>query len=504
MKRLLRHFFPKKPTFQVDHPSPLSRDEHDLSYIHALPPEVLQEIFYEETSRFTSYQIVNYYRSLFSIRSVCKYWKEVVDTTPRLWTGITSSLNQNILAMALQKSSTHPLYVEHAGYPDGNDAKLKLFLAPSAERWDRLGYRWTYDSNPRHEVLSLPLRSLRYLKINGTYGASHNFPLDAPVLDSLAIHSFSLDWTSLSGLRFLRIVETPGPSTAELLSILKASPQLQYLMLRETRPVYPNPDFLPSVVYLPQLKDLSMISLPILPLSYILDQIEAPGLQRLVCKEDGSYTGDLALAIRSAGRHIGACIPPQEEIPVELWVCFQREMFRFAIGGRVVDYWGTGWNPFTEGRRLAHFAAFVERIDHNLCQEVQVLALEGEPYHEGAKLLHILHRRFPQIEELLVKDVGDAGFDSGEICEQLSSPGLSEGAGEWLFPNLTSLGFDASVELAYERILSLIEIRKGEEQTKTITQLNVTGGTINPKMEQTLRNSVEVLDITGVRIVEED
>ncbi|KAG8913543.1 hypothetical protein FRC00_002172 [Tulasnella sp. 408] len=467
--------FPKKLTFKVDHPTLSPSDEHDLSYIHALPPEVLQEIFYQEPSSFISYQIVDYYRTLFSIRSVCKYWKEVIDTTPRLWTGITSFLNQNILAMALRNSGAQPLYVHYAGYPDGNDAKLKLFLAPSAERWDRLGYRWTYDSNPQHEVLSLPLRSLRYLKINGTYGASHKFPLDAPLLETLAIRSFSLDWATLSGLRFLRIVETPGPSTAELLSLLEASPQLEYLMLRETRSVDSNPDFLPSPVHLPQLKDLSIISLPIHPLSYILDQIEAPSLQWLVCKEDGSSSGDLTLAIRSAGRHIGTFSPDQEETAVELWVCFQREMFRFAIGGRVVDYWGTGWNPFTGGRRLAHLAAFGERIDNNLCQEVQVLTLEGEPYDESAECLHILHQRFPQIQELVVKDTGEAGFDSGEICEQLSSPALSEGAGGWLFPNLTRVRFDGSVELAYERIILLLDMRRAEEQTKTITQLKVTG-----------------------------
>ncbi|KAG9021265.1 hypothetical protein FS837_007401, partial [Tulasnella sp. UAMH 9824] len=375
---------------------------------------------------------------------------------------------------------------------------------PSAERWDRLEYSPKSRSHRQHEVLSRPLRSLRYLKIKGIYGSSHNFPLDAPVLESLVIRAFSLDWTTLSGLRYLRIEKTRGPSTAELLSILKASPQLEYLMLRETRPGYSNPDFLPSPVHLPRLKDISLTSLPIDPISYILNRIDAPSLHRLVCRSDGTYIQDRTLAIRSAGRHIGSFSPSQDKIAIELSVGFGREMFRLAIGGRVVVYWGTGWIRSSEERWLAHFAAFGERIDHNLCQEVQVLVLEGEAegYRdiETAKCLPILHRRFPRIQELVVKATGKKGADA--ICKRLSSLPLYGEPKEWIFPNLTRIRFDGSVELAYERILLLIDARRAEEQTKTITQLKVTGGTINPTMAQRLRNSVEVLDLTGVRIVE--
>lgn len=495
--------FPKTSTFKVDHPPPPPSDEHDLSDIHALPPELLQEIFYEATSSFIYYQTFNYYRSLFSIRGVCKHWKEVIDTTPRLWAVITSYLNQNILAMALRNSSIQPLYVRYTNYPDSHRAKLKIFLAPSAERWDRLDYSWTYGSSV-HEVLSLPLRSLRYLKLNGIYGAFYNFPLDAPLLDSLVIHSFSLDWTTLSGLRLLRIVQTPGPSTTEILIILKASPQLEHLMLQEPRLLdYApgNPDFLPNPVLLPRLKDLSLICFPIHPLSYILDQVEAPSLKRLVCMEDRYYIEDYTLAIRSAGRHIGAFNPSQDEIAVELSVWFEHEMIRFAIGGRAVEYWDREDDPSLAPQRLDRFEAFGEGIDHNLCQEVQTLVLGGRRCGHAAKFLHSLHRRFPQIEELVVKATGK-GADGGAICERLSSLRLFEGAGEWLFPNLTRIQFDSSGQLAFERILSLIEVRRAEEQPKTITQLKATGGKINPKVAQTLRDSVEVLDLTGVMIVE--
>ncbi|KAG8913544.1 hypothetical protein FRC00_002173 [Tulasnella sp. 408] len=383
--------------------------------------------------------------------------------------------------MALRNSSMQPLYVQHVNHPGANNAKLKSFLAPSAERWDQLEYRLSYRSNPQHKVLSLSLRSLRHLKLNGVYRTSYNFPLDAPVLDSLVIISFSLDWTTLSGLRFLRIEETPGPSATEFLIILKASPQLEYLMLHWQEPrlvdsAPGNPDFLPN-------------------------PIEAPSLQKLVCMDNGNYMENNTLAVRSAGRHIGACNPSQDEIAVELAVWYEREMFSFTIGGRVVEYRDTGYNPSMQRRRLIRLAAFGEWIDHNLCQGVHTLVLQGGRCGDAFKCLYILHQRFPQIEESVVKATG-LGADGSAICKRLSSLPRSEGAGEWLFPNLTRIRFDSSGELAFERILSLLEVRRAEEQTKTIMQLTATGGTINLKMAQTLRDSVEVLDLTGVMIIE--
>lgn len=465
-----------------------------------LPPEILETIVYEAIIG------LKYYQELFSIRSVCKYWKEVIDTTPRLWTIITSALDQNMLAMALRNSSTHPLYVQHTSRSAANFKVFVDLAARSAERWRELECRLTCPSD-YEQLLSLPLRKLQSLKIVGATGTSYKRPLDTPELTTLNVWSFPINWTTLSGLHSLTIGNTPGPSMGKLFNILKASPQLESLVLWKTCPVYTtgNPDPSASPVLLSRLNAISFHELAVQSLSYIIDLIEAPNLQTSrVTMRDPFGAEDCTQGMRSVGRHIGAYRPLKDGIPIEVSVDVSDRRFRFAIGGFVVEYWGTRW---TEGsdlpERLAHLTAVMERMDPKRCEEVQVLALEGGGDGEIAKCLPVLHRRFPQIEELVVKDIVKGGADSCAICGQLSWLSQSEGAGERLFPNLTRLRFDPSVELVYDRILPLLEVRKAEEQTKTIMELKATGGTIHSKMEQALRDSVQVLELTGVEIVEE-
>ncbi|KAG8972611.1 hypothetical protein FRC05_009721 [Tulasnella sp. 425] len=72
--------------------------------IHRLPPELLQIIIGEAYNQ-------ELYRDLFKIRSVCKYWMEIVDSMHELWTRVSLKHNADLLSMILEKSSTQPLFV---------------------------------------------------------------------------------------------------------------------------------------------------------------------------------------------------------------------------------------------------------------------------------------------------------------------------------------------------------------------------------------------------------
>lgn len=429
----------------------------------------------------------------------------VIDATPSFWATITSAVDQNLLTMAIRNSGTQPLYVQHNSKSRVNFKAFMNIVAQSAERWRQLECRST-DCSEYEQLLSLPLRKLHSLKVIGAIRTSYKHPLNAPQLTALEVWRFPLNWTTLSGLHSLTIGKTPGPSTGELLHILKESPHLEYLILSETRPLYttrsPEPSMSP--ILLSRLNTMSLAGLPVQSLSYILDTIEAPNLQifRVTLWNDLD-AADRTHAMRSVGRHIGAHRPFQDGMAIEASVHVSHRRFIFAIGGLEVQYWGPGW---TEGNdfpgKLSHLIAIMERMDPTRCQEVKILALQGGGDGEIAKYIPALHRSLPQIEELVVKDITQKGADSRAICGQLSWMSQSEGAGEWLFPNLTRVQFDPAVELVYDRILPLLDVRRAEEQTKTITELKATGGRISLKIAQALRDSVQLCELTGVEIVE--
>ncbi|KAG8917364.1 hypothetical protein FRC01_002503, partial [Tulasnella sp. 417] len=488
--------FPKRPTikFGVDRPPP--HNEPDPSVIHKFPPELLQTIFCEAIDSS------EYYSSLFSIRSVCKYWKEVIDGTPTLWTVITSTLNRNLVAMALRNSGTQPLSVKYSSGSGENFKKFISLVATSAPRWRQLECN-SKDRSEHEQMLSLSLLQLRSLNIVGAIGISYEQPLDAPELTTLSVWTVGLNWATLSGLHSLIIGNTAGPSMEELLKILKASLQLESLFLSATSSWftagYSDPSATP--VILSRLNTMSCHKFEVQPLSYILDLIEAPNLQASnFTFSSASGMGDHTLDLRSVGRLIGAYRPVQDGTRIQVSVQLAFIRFRFAIGELGVEYIRTWW---TEGNaletKLAHLGVLTEQMDPRLRQVVNVLAVEGDETGEIAKYLPMLHRRFPQIEELAVKEVGTEATDSRMICGQLSRPSLFGEAREWLFPNLTRLRFNHPMNVPYDCILPLIDVRRAEE-TRTITELRLTGGTISPKMANALQDSVQVFELTRVRI----
>ncbi|KAG8919696.1 hypothetical protein FRC00_011010, partial [Tulasnella sp. 408] len=95
--------------------------------INTLPPEVLHVVFLPVTG-----SVQPYYKPLLSFRRVCRYWKEVIDSTPELWTRISSLFHPKLQAMIVQNSKNQHLDVE---YEDGDnwntdpekEAKLAAF-----------------------------------------------------------------------------------------------------------------------------------------------------------------------------------------------------------------------------------------------------------------------------------------------------------------------------------------------------------------------------------------
>ncbi|KAG9022945.1 hypothetical protein FS837_006076, partial [Tulasnella sp. UAMH 9824] len=88
------------------------RRHNDNLPIHRLPPELLCGVF-------KYFRKKTAYRGLFAVRSVCKYWQEIIDSSPELWTFVSLTHNDNLLDMILQKSKNSLLSIE---YDDGSNS----------------------------------------------------------------------------------------------------------------------------------------------------------------------------------------------------------------------------------------------------------------------------------------------------------------------------------------------------------------------------------------------
>ncbi|KIO22549.1 hypothetical protein M407DRAFT_216280 [Tulasnella calospora MUT 4182] len=105
-----------------------SNSAHNVSIpVHSLPAELLLYIF-ELCMQY--HRTKGYYRSLGELSKVCIRWYKLVQSSPALWTAITSSEPKSVIALALEKSSNLPLDVVYRDEEEmTNWSDLSSFVA---------------------------------------------------------------------------------------------------------------------------------------------------------------------------------------------------------------------------------------------------------------------------------------------------------------------------------------------------------------------------------------
>ncbi|KAG8946835.1 hypothetical protein FRC04_011382 [Tulasnella sp. 424] len=469
--------------------APVSHGKHDPISFRRLPPEILTLVLLEAAP--SKWYSRLYYSALFDIREVCKQWMEIVDATPSLWTSIWLEFKLDLVSMILVKSKTQPLSIWYddqtfAGYKQLPEDHISAFLglvAPSSRRWEFLDYRASCYA-PHGRLLGLPFDLLRQLNILLSANIKYPSKINAPRLVSLDVHRCSLNWHSVAGLRSLEIDQnTEGPDLSELITVLRASPNLEELKVERNWPMTATID--PESVHplppisLPNLHTMRFSKLPVVPLSILLDQIEAPNLLHFSHSMTyKSSSDDFPRIFGAAGRHIGGDTQFRKDGNLfQLTITASAETLGIKVGDREITLRRFRWSA-SDGyqEKVASLSAALARFHPRLCSAIRVVSLKGAPTNqEVAAYLRLLHQYCPELRELVVTGLEGNDTYVESIVETLSGEQDFNDQKQELFPRLSGLRLRAFSKGPMLCSSSILELVQGRAESKLVTPMKVLG-----------------------------
>ncbi|KAG8960653.1 hypothetical protein FRC00_014459 [Tulasnella sp. 408] len=469
--------------------------------IHSLPPEVLHLVFL---------QFAGYYRHLLRFRLVCKYWAEVINSTPELWILISSQFHPELQAMIIQNSRDHFLQVDYdetwwEGDPENKDrlAAFARLIEPSASRWQTLAYCRMGGSESGTWPLSLPLHNLERIEINGSTWNAQRPTLDAPKLSQVDIRLPSVNLRALCGLQSLSLKAT-NSTLDELMTILRASPGLYHLSLTRTL-LEDGTERLPSSytrkIRLSRLCYLHISGALAESSSFLLNWIEAPSLEMFNAKvHHRNQAANHTHICEALSRYLGAFpLPKDQRAQVRIGITGS-EMW-FSIGDRTINI-RHPMGPEADGAQgiPAYIASAMKHLDSRTYEQITTLDIWC-PDDVTGECLQIVNSRFSRIERILVTDgLGTVGARVRSVVQHLSSPPRLGSAEEWLLPKLTQLQLgvrDSTNTDIGNKIVELVKRRKEAQQTAEITELEIriSSGKLDPSAVETLSQSVMKFDL---------
>ena len=266
---------------------------------------------------------------LSNIVLVCRYWADVAMNTPILWSRVVVSNHVSLdkARRRLSRSKSVPLHVDINFSPqmDGRGGTTETIihamdiLYPSIWRWK--SFHLSVPTRPQaHAALSrckekAPMLQVLQVRVFNSMQDDHYTPPPLPLfeghfprLEVCSFNSFNFGW-DLSMIRGLRVLELGGywnnfaPAVDIILDILRASPQLEELSLRnmsdvdpETCAMYEHEPHLdkrfPShMIQLPRLTKMTFHYAGIQRTRTILSQITFPALEKAaLCYMDNVTT----------------------------------------------------------------------------------------------------------------------------------------------------------------------------------------------------------------------
>jgi hypothetical protein len=250
---------------------------------------------------------------------VCRYWADVAFNAPVLWSRIVVSNHVSLdkARRRLSRSKSVPLHVEINFNPqmDGRGGTTETIihamdiLYPSIWRWKF--FHLSVPTRPQaHAALSrckekAPMLQVLQVRVFNSMQDDHYAPPPLPLfeghtprLEVCSFNSFNFGW-DLSMVRGMRVLELGGywnnfaPAVNVILDILRASPQLEELSLRnmsdvdpETCAMYEHEPHLdkrfPShMIQLPRLTKMTFHYAGIQRTRTILSQLAFPALEKV-------------------------------------------------------------------------------------------------------------------------------------------------------------------------------------------------------------------------------
>ena len=286
------------------------------SPIHRLPCELLASIF--ALGVFPSEEEEDPLM-LPTLMFVSRYWHDIAINTPTLWSKIRIGNHNSVekAARMLARSKSVPLDI----FIDFNDrynrqgsisdilVRAMNLLAPSIRRWKsfHLSVPNRFQANTALSYCTLQAPILRVFTVHVFHSMQEDLVSNppntlfcgfTPVLEACSLKSFHLDWDH-SILKNLQVIKFDGywngsdPSTATILQILRACPDVRELALRnlsdvsESRTTNSSAD----LIHLPHLTKISLYYSGSNRTLSVLDRISFPALERI----DIGYLEDTGL-----------------------------------------------------------------------------------------------------------------------------------------------------------------------------------------------------------------
>ncbi|KAG8914536.1 hypothetical protein FRC01_004023 [Tulasnella sp. 417] len=284
------------------------RHQNALQPVNKLPAEVLSAIFHQFLS---DVPIFHHFNFLFIVARVSAHWKSVVDSTPSLWSVVSSNHSRVQVDWALQKSGRTPISVACRYTGEALTATVKQgsrdFLRrmqSTGRQWDQLTLRLPTIGHLR-EFLEEPAPYLRKLNIKVANPSSDPVDLCGDVrgvLEDVSLTGASIEWDSeaLSGLQRLNLdyrLSGLGPSLTEILCLLQQSPTLRRFSWSGWISLDTVTTGVTPTITLSHLTRLSLRDAPEVGVFKILECIHAPACSHLTIQcdlEDGDTTQSLS------------------------------------------------------------------------------------------------------------------------------------------------------------------------------------------------------------------
>ncbi|KAG8955862.1 hypothetical protein FRC04_006309 [Tulasnella sp. 424] len=371
-----------------------------------------------------------YYKALSAIRKVSHSWDNETRSASSFWTFISIALPRPFRDLIWERSGDAPLDVDTSrssymygveGYIDHWNETEWAYLERVAKR----GIRQLFLTVPPAEnpdpyivgcshpwMTSLSIEAERYYAIHTVSN-----PLQTPQLANLNLDGCNVPWDHLHNLRSLSLCRTDGPNLAQLVRILRSSPQLETLSLDYVKP--PSEDLSSetiggTLINLPQLSTVNIRDVPFSLVSGLVDGMLP--LNTYCTFSINIFTGediDLSGFFRQVGR---LCIPPVGEVlQPQLsmgWgelglrttsyrsVCIRKRNWNYQENSSTLSWRAQLARAFFEpGRRVLSEAPISRAVVWVDCAEAKT---------EG---LAIMHEFFPKAKTVESQDLNEEVMD---------------------------------------------------------------------------------------------
>ncbi|KAG8874088.1 hypothetical protein FRB97_006178 [Tulasnella sp. 331] len=274
----------------------LAYRQNTLAPINNLPFEVLSDIIVLTVAT----SVGSIHKVLLTLATVVKHWKEVVFSTPRLWSKLEESMSPTQLELAISRSSTTRLDIllPGKGLSEDGGVKRNEFVArviPFVQRWRTLDGLQVPDSVL--DILEFEAPALQTIRLRrwgrdeiSRFGLGIGARLRSLELSRVATTNW--DSTRIGGLVSLSlsfIPEQDAPSLTQLCCIIADSPDLEELALNDVAVRPPAESDILSKGTFPSSQRLTMLKLKRIPCTsynHLLARLHFPNCPSIELQPD--------------------------------------------------------------------------------------------------------------------------------------------------------------------------------------------------------------------------